>query len=444
MVPVLLKHKTISPFDLTSSDNPGAFISSPLLNGSNYDEWEINLRMSLTSRKKFGFIDGSIAKPADTDATFADWTANNHLLVGWIKQTIEPKIRSSLSTREVSKHLWDIFKRRFSIKSGARLQQLRNSLASCKQNGSTVDDYFGRLSKIWDVIAECMNTKRCSCGKCTCDLQTAHEQERDMLHVHDFLFGLDDSIHGVIRSQICAISHLPDLDSVYQTIVQNETLRSSTVPEPTVMSFASPLSSSVSLRPAVTPGVHRLNGAASGYPASRQLNRDPSRQCTGCGRMGHEVSSCFKVVGYPEWWGDRPRNRADSKGHGPGTSLRANSTQIVTANNVAIPSASELSDNNRHGLSGIINDQWGIIRRMVGNANPQSALSGKMTETVWILDSVNGTEFMCLSRFFLESGILHETFCVHTPQQIGRVERKHRHILIVARALRFQANLPVE
>ena len=58
--------------------------------------------------------------------------------------------------------------------------------------------------------------------------------------------------------------------------------------------------------------------------------------------------------------------------------------------------------------------------------------------------SDNGTEFMCMTSYFREKGILHETSCVGTPQQNGRVERKHRHILNVARALRFQALLPIE
>jgi hypothetical protein len=60
-----------------------------------------------------------------------------------------------------------------------------------------------------------------------------------------------------------------------------------------------------------------------------------------------------------------------------------------------------------------------------------------------IIRSDNGTEFTCLKTQFFEHGIVFQTSCVGTPQQNGRVERKHRHILNVARALRFQGNLPI-
>lgn len=59
-----------------------------------------------------------------------------------------------------------------------------------------------------------------------------------------------------------------------------------------------------------------------------------------------------------------------------------------------------------------------------------------------MIRSDNGMEFFCLKPYFLEHGILRETSIVGTPQQNGRVEIKHRHILYMARALLFQLNLP--
>jgi hypothetical protein len=56
--------------------------------------------------------------------------------------------------------------------------------------------------------------------------------------------------------------------------------------------------------------------------------------------------------------------------------------------------------------------------------------------------SDNGGEFLSLRSFFHDNGVVFQHSCVYTLKQNRVVERKHRHILQVARALRFQAHLP--
>jgi len=74
----------------------------------------------------------------------------------------------------------------------------------------------------------------------------------------------------------------------------------------------------------------------------------------------------------------------------------------------------------------IINTQFGVKIKTIRSDNGREFTSGSM------------------QKFYNDNGIVHQRSCVDTPQQNGRVERKHRHILNVARALRFQANLPIE
>lgn len=244
-----------------------------------------------------------------------------------------------------------------------------------------MDDYFGRLTKLWDGIAECMNSKTCTCNKCECDLDTAYEKEKEILRVHDFLAGLDDSVHGVVRSHICAISPLPDLDSVYQTISQNETLRLNTTPEVPVMTFATQASAARKPGSVYTRDISKQSLSDTSGSRGGQGNRDWSKQqCSACGRTGHEASACFKVIGYPEWWGDRPKYRIDNRGsqaatngRGRGYPPRANVTQVNTA---AAGSSSELTEQDRQGLSGLTDDQWATIQKLINTGKSATNLSG--------------------------------------------------------------------
>jgi len=56
---------------------------------------------------------------------------------------------------------------------------------------------------------------------------------------------------------------------------------------------------------------------------------------------------------------------------------------------------------------------------------------------VKIVRSDNGHEISSkpMKTFCWEKGVIHQTSCIDTPQQVDGVERKYCHILNVARAL---------
>jgi len=65
---------------------------------------------------------------------------------------------------------------------------------------------------------------------------------------------------------------------------------------------------------------------------------------------------------------------------------------------------------------------------------------------VKIIRTDNGLEFLSqpMKQFYQYKGIVDHMSWVEMPQQNGRVERKYRHVLNIARPLRFQAHLPID
>ncbi|KAL2924831.1 Retrovirus-related Pol polyprotein from transposon TNT 1-94 [Bienertia sinuspersici] len=85
-------------------------------------------------------------------------------------------------------------------------------------------------------------------------------------------------------------------------------------------------------------------------------------------------------------------------------------------------------------------ESYDIIRKFINFAHKQ------FKGDVKVIRSDNALEFddKSCNKLFGDLGIVHQTSCTDRPQQNGRVERRHRNVLEMARALRFQAGLPLK
>lgn len=72
-------------------------------------------------------------------------------------------------------------------------------------------------------------------------------------------------------------------------------------------------------------------------------------------------------------------------------------------------------------------------------------VGNQFSAKIQILRRDSGIEFVnqhC-TKLFNSRGILHHRSCTYIPQQNGVVERKHRHLLEVTRAIMFQSKAPI-
>jgi len=265
--------RTISPYDLTSGDNPGTLISKPLLRGPNYDEWATNLSLALKARKKFGFADGTIPQPDETNPDFDDWIANNALVVSWMKLTIHESLATSMSHLDDSHDMWTHIQKRFGVKNGQRIQRLKTELATCRQKGTPIETYYGKLSQLWRSLADYQQAKTME--------EVRKEREEDKLH--QFLMGLDESMYGAVKSALLSRVPLPSLEEAYNTLTQDEESKS-------LSRLHDERNDGVSFAVQTTPRTRSLT-----------KNKDSAIVCSHCGRLGHLAENCFKLVGYPPW-----------------------------------------------------------------------------------------------------------------------------------------------
>ncbi|XP_074303776.1 uncharacterized protein LOC141638268 [Silene latifolia] len=151
---------------LGSHNVPTDTISNVVLRRDNYDDWKNSMKMSLKSRRKFGFVDGSIKKPTDK-FDLDNWEVVHCTLVQWIRNTIDPSLLDIISYVEDASVLWSELEAQFSVVDGSRIHDLKTQLHDCRQlKGMDVTTYYGKLESIWDSLVVLEPPFSCKCGIC--------------------------------------------------------------------------------------------------------------------------------------------------------------------------------------------------------------------------------------------------------------------------------------
>ncbi|XP_020867402.1 uncharacterized protein LOC110224763 [Arabidopsis lyrata subsp. lyrata] len=297
----------ITPYSLFSADNPGAMISAVVLTGENYNEWAAEMLNALRAKKKIGFIDGTLKKPAVAGPDLESWTSVNSMVIGWLRTSITPRVRSTVSFLTNALELWENLRQRFSIGNKVRVSHLRSQIALCRQDGQTVIDYYGKIAKLWDELYTYKPLPVCSCGGCTCEVYQTIAKEREEEKVNQFVMGLDESRFANVIHAITDASPTPSLEEAYSRVIREEQrnfVAKAREQQQDAVGFVARRDSFSS-------------GSSAGDQRLESSGRERSLLCSNCGRTGHEKAFCWQLIGYPEWMSDR-NNRSGGRGGAAG------------------------------------------------------------------------------------------------------------------------------
>lgn len=126
--------------------NPVIVLVSPVLTRQNYHQWAQSMELSLITKNRIGFIDGTIPIPSKTDSMFSTWRRANNLVVRWIFASVSESIAKSILYSDAAYNIWNQLKKRFSQGDLFRISDIEDSIIALKQGALTVTDYLLYLS----------------------------------------------------------------------------------------------------------------------------------------------------------------------------------------------------------------------------------------------------------------------------------------------------------
>ncbi|GAU33267.1 hypothetical protein TSUD_279410 [Trifolium subterraneum] len=265
----------LNPYFMHPNENPSLILVTPLLSGNNYHSWSRSMIVSLISKNKLYFINGSLPRPSDDDHDSFAWDICN---------TMDRYYQG------------DVF----------RISDIQEEICTLKQGDSSISSYYTKLKKLWKELDNFRPIPVCECD-ITCAAITKIRQYKDGDQVIRFLKGLNEQ-YTAVRAQIMLMDPLSDITKVYSLLVQQERHAVLKIDESKLL--FTPANNSQSKNgpsPSYNPqgrgsSSSRGRGQRGGRSTAGRGRGNNNKVCTYCGMTNHVVDDCFKKYGFPPHW----------------------------------------------------------------------------------------------------------------------------------------------
>lgn len=141
-----------SPLYLHPSDGSTFITIEKLLGTINYRSWRRSLEIGLSSKRKFGFINGIIKRDGENIIKQKVWDTCNNMIISWILNSVSDSIKKTIMFLDTAYAMWEQLEKRFLVVNGARKYQLNRAVFSTKQTERCLSDYYIKLKGLWEEI----------------------------------------------------------------------------------------------------------------------------------------------------------------------------------------------------------------------------------------------------------------------------------------------------
>ncbi|XP_010555973.1 PREDICTED: uncharacterized protein LOC104825348 [Tarenaya hassleriana] len=158
-----------SPLYLHAADSSNLQLVPEKLQGeSNYNIWSRAFLKALNAKNKMGFVFGTVLKPSPDHPDAGLWSRTNDMVCTWLTNAVSPDIASLIVYLDEAHLIWSTLENRFKQQNVSKVYNIQHQLDTLHQGSLNLNQYFTKLTSLWEELRNFEPFPACTCGGCTC------------------------------------------------------------------------------------------------------------------------------------------------------------------------------------------------------------------------------------------------------------------------------------